>query len=338
MIKEHVFLNILLVVVGFFVYLTYEAFLLDIAVASLMAIALASLEMFFFKKFHKNRYLSSSAVTLLFAITLFAPMLYFIFEVAAYVQTISFDSIKEVLEKTKELTVYLPEIIKSKVESYLTVENIQSSYDHFILFAGGITASSANFIKDMLLIIVFFFFANLYGRQMLGFLQSVIPLDYAKARTLFFQMSNVMSLVFYSVLITALLEGFLFGIIAYIFDFNPLFFMIIYAFASLIPIIGGSVVWVPLGLYLYTNGETTAAIAIGIYSVVVISLIADTFVKPLIIELLKKELNNSVELNSMLIFFSILAGLSAFGFWGVIIGPAVTTLFLSILSFYKKMN
>ncbi|WP_457565002.1 AI-2E family transporter [Caminibacter sp.] len=45
-----------------------------------------------------------------------------------------------------------------------------------------------------------------------------------------------------------------------------------------------------------------------------------------------------LEINSLLIFFSIVAGLSSFGLWGIIIGPAVTALFLSILKFYEKVN
>jgi len=95
--------------------------------------------------------------------------------------------------------------------------------------------------------------------------------------------------------------------------------------------------WVPMSLYLYAQGDSESAIQIALYSIIVISIIADTFIKPLIIKYIKLELKNSIELNPLLIFFSIVAGLSSFGFWGVVLGPAITSLFISILKFYNKV-
>ena len=110
-----------------------------------------------------------------------------------------------------------------------------------------------------------------------------------------------------------------------------------YAFSSLIPVIGGAIMWVPVSLYLYAIGEVKEAIIVALYSIIVISIITDTFIKPLIIDMIKKHMHNKIELNPMLIFFSIVAGLSSFGFWGVVIGPAITSIFISILKFYKKI-
>ena len=76
---------------------------------------------------------------------------------------------------------------------------------------------------------------------------------------------------------------------------------------------------------------------VAIYSIVVISVIADTFIKPVIIAFVKNMFDAESELNSLLIFFSIVAGLSSFGLWGIIIGPAVTAVFISILKFYEKI-
>ena len=147
-----------------------------------------------------------------------------------------------------------------------------------------------------------------------------------------------MSVVFYSTVLTALLEGVLFGFIVSFYGFNFFFFTIMYAFASLIPLIGGVIMWGPVSLYLYANGNINGAIVVAVYSIVVISILADTFIKPLIIAWVKKFFESDTELNSLLIFFSIVAGLSSFGLWGIIIGPAVTALFISILTFYSKVD
>ncbi len=147
-----------------------------------------------------------------------------------------------------------------------------------------------------------------------------------------------MSIVFYSILITAILEGALFAIIAMMYGQDGLLFGILYGFASLIPIVGGALMWVPLALYEYANGNTVAAIVISVYSIVIISIVADTFIKPIIIEYVNDVMiKTPTKINALIIFFAILAGLTTFGFWGMIIGPAITTFFISFLKIYKVL-
>jgi len=69
--------------------------------------------------------------------------------------------------------------------------------------------------------------------------------------------------------------------------------------------------------------------------VVVISIIADTFIKPMIIEVIKEDfLKCNVQVSSIIIFFSILAGMSTHGFWGMILGPAITSFLIAITKVY----
>jgi len=135
--------------------------------------------------------------------------------------------------------------------------------------------------------------------------------------------------------VTAIFEGFLFGIIMSSYGFNGLFFGMIYGFASLIPIVGGIIVWLPVSLYAWTKIDSQTAITIALYSIIVISIIADTFVKPMIIKVIKEDfLKSTIKINSMLIFFSIIAGMSTYGFWGMILGPAITAFLIAITKVY----
>jgi predicted PurR-regulated permease PerM len=145
-----------------------------------------------------------------------------------------------------------------------------------------------------------------------------------------------MGVVFYSILVTAMFEGVLFALIAMFFDYDALFLGIMYGFASLVPIIGGALMWVPVAIIEYTNGNVANAIIIALYSIIVISIIADTFIKPIIIKFINQKLTkHPTYINELLIFFSIIAGLSTFGFWGMILGPAITTFFISIVKLYQ---
>ena len=148
-----------------------------------------------------------------------------------------------------------------------------------------------------------------------------------------------MSVVLYSTIFNAILQGLLFSIIAGIYGFNPMLMGVIFGFCSLIPAIGGALVYVPTALIVFIGGSTSGALIILIYCVVMISTIADSFIKPLVIKFINSRLvKNPAKINEILIFFSMLAGISTFGFWGVILGPAILTLFLSVLSLYDYLK
>lgn len=336
MISSNTFLNILFVIITYFMYVTYQPFLMDMVVAILLAISLSKVYSLLDQKIN-NKYISATIMTLALALLLFGPLFYFITEAAGLIHKVTPDTIHLIVEKANELFKYLPDIVAKKVEEYFSANNLNLIYKNLASFVAPLTAKSAIFLKDMILIVIFYFFTLLYGKEILHFLESVSPLEKRKSEILIRDTQEVMGLVFYSAMFTAIFEGLLFGGFIQIYGFDGLFFTVMYAFASLIPVIGGAIMWLPISLYLYSTGDTKGAIIVALYSVIVISIIADTFIKPLIIDMIKKRMHNKIELNSMLIFFSIVAGLSTFGFWGVIIGPAITSIFISILKFYKKI-
>jgi predicted PurR-regulated permease PerM len=60
----------------------------------------------------------------------------------------------------------------------------------------------------------------------------------------------------------------------------------------------------------------------------------------MIIKMIKKnaDVQNVFDVHAYIIFFAILAGMTSFGFWGIVIGPAVTTIFLTLLYIYSKKS
>ena len=331
------FLTVLTIIIGYFMYLTYKPYLFDILIASLMAIAFGKINYMLSKKL-KNKYLIAFIDTFILAFIIFGPFLYFIIELSKYITHFDPAILKKIILQLQKIIEHLPNIFSSKIKKFLTPDNINQFYQQILPFLATLTQKSAFFIKDAFLIVIFFFFANLYGKEILLFLRKIIPMPKKQLESMFFNTSEVMSVVFYSSILTALLEGALFGIIVNLYGFDMFFFLVMYAFASMIPVIGGIIMWGPVSLYLYAQGNTEGAIVVAIYSIIVISIIADTFIKPLIINWVKNFFESEMEINSLLIFFSIVAGLSSFGLWGIILGPAITTMFISILRFYEKLN
>jgi len=336
------FLGILTLIVGYFAYKVFYPFLESIIIAILLAIATYKINYFFLIK-TKNKTLSATISTFLIAILFFAPIVYLITTAATTIAQLDMENIKDIYNNVYS---WVNDFISNNrylkdtnITEYLAKIDLNTAVNKLVSIASFLAAKSAKFLKDIVLILIFYFFANLYGKDLLLYFQKIMPLSAKESSKIFESLANVMGVVFSSILATALFEGILFGIIAQIYGYNGIMFGILYGFASLIPVIGGIIMWLPLSLHQFAHGNTSAAITIALYSIIVISIIADTFIKPIIIKyidtlLIKKE----VFINEMLVFFSIVAGLASYGFWGMIIGPAVLTLLISILNIYPEIN
>ena len=339
--KATYFLIAIAIVMIFFMVELFNPFLKAICVASLLAIATSTLTLILEEKL-KSRIISTSIMTIMLTSLFFVPLVYCIFSFANFFNQVEQQTLISTLDEMKifiqNLSKELPFLktslndITSKIDVGKTVENIFS-------ISAYLGKNSATFMIDIVMILIFFFFFTLYSSSIATFIQNLLPIKNEDSIILLHESSNVMTVVLYSILITAIFEGFLFGIFLTSFGYDGLLFGVLYGFASLIPVVGGVIMWLPIVVYEATTGSTTNAIIIAAYSIIVISIIADTFIKPMIIKYInQKVVKTPTSLNELLIFFSIVAGLSTFGFWGMIIGPAMVTFFISTMHLLNKYS
>lgn len=337
--KPQYFVAILFATSLYWMYLLYAPFLLTITIAALLAISTSNIQDFFYKLF-KNRLAAALASSFLLATLFFAPLGYFLATLTMKLKSIEPQVylglevyIKEFIANPPTYLAFLEPYSKDILKEW----NVSSLASKVISMTGAIGAFSAGFLKNAFLTIIFYFFAQYNGAYIVEFLKRVVQMSVEETTLIAKEISSVMSVVFYSIITTAMFEGVLFGLAVSFIGYNGLLFGIMYGFASLIPVVGGIMMWLPFMIYEFSIGETSNAIFIAIYSIVVISVIADTFVKPLII----KEINNRLlkeddtRINELVIFFAIIAGLATFGFWGMILGPAITAFFLTILKLFE---
>jgi len=350
-LKPQYFIVMLLIISGWSVYFIYKPFMQDIAIAILLMFATLGISKHF-NRHIKKRWQISVIMTLFLGAMFFAPLLYLLNAIAMMVTHIDPLLIQEHVERFVNylqkisLPINLleklnidPNSIHTALTDIFSEENINSYLKYGISYFGSLAAHSAVFFKDMVLILIFYFFTYLYGEDIGHFIKRILPLDTAQTQLLFNELYNSMGVVFFSILATAIFEGALFAIITGIFGLNMILMGILYGFASLVPVIGGALMWIPVSIYLWITEGSTPALIIAAYSIIVISIIADTFIKPIIIkEIDYKLLKETQAVNEILVFFSIIAGLTTIGFWGMIIGPAVTTIFIAILKLYDQIQ
>jgi len=313
-------------------YSIYKPFLLSFVVALLLTMATANLH---YKLRHKisSRYISSLILSFLLLIILFVPISYIATIGIHYMVNIDKEIITNILSKIITQLDKIP-MLKESIDYNIESEKILSLFGT-LKNAG---TMGVEFVKNTFFVTLFYYFINLYSEQFFILIQALFPLSDRKGTKILTEISSTMEVVFYSIVVTAIFEGILFGLISSYYGFNGLLLGTIYGFASLIPIIGGAVVWVPVSLYAWSYSDDQTALVIALYSVIVISIIADTFIKPMIIKYIKEDiLHSSIKINELLIFFSILAGMSSYGFWGMILGPAITAFLIAITRLYIEL-
>ena len=126
----------------------------------------------------------------------------------------------------------------------------------------------------------------------------------------------------------AIIQGF-FAYLGYLFfgvD-GALLYAILTAFATIIPLVGTMIVWVPLGIGLLIGGDIVNGIGILVYGMFIIGGV-DNVARLL----LQKKL---ADIHPLITVFGVLIGIPIFGFWGVIFGPLLLSLFILFFNMYR---
>jgi predicted PurR-regulated permease PerM len=337
--KPQYFLALLFLAALYWMYHLYQPFLLSITIASLLAMSTVNIQ-HRLEILMRSPMLAAFTSTTLLAVLFFAPLGYFLATVTIQLNTLDPKLVEDFFQSVRQWVENAPKImepIAPQLELWIKDLDLGNLASNALSIAGTIGSYSASFVKSALLIIIFYFFAQYYGKEIVAFIKKVIQLPQQDTTLLGFELTSVMSVVFYSIITTAVFEGLLFGIAISFMGYNGLLFGILYGFASLIPVVGGALMWLPFMAYELSQGNTGSALFIALYSIIVISIIADTFVKPWIIKQINlRVIKAETKINELLIFFAIIAGLATFGFWGMILGPAITAFFLSLLKLIEQ--
>jgi predicted PurR-regulated permease PerM len=108
----------------------------------------------------------------------------------------------------------------------------------------------------------------------------------------------------------------------------PVFWGVMMAFASLIPLVGSSIVWVPGAIWLMTHRHIGWGIFVIVVGVAVVVTV-DYVVRPWLI-------GERSELSGLVIFISVVGGISVFGTLGIVLGPIVVATAVTIFDIYSE--
>jgi predicted PurR-regulated permease PerM len=157
---------------------------------------------------------------------------------------------------------------------------------------------------------------------------SIVPLQADQVEHVFSGVHDVVVASVYGILAIGLLQGALVGIAFWVLDLSsPVFWGMVTAFLSLIPIVGTGAVWGPAAIILMAGGHWAKSLILVAWGISIVHPI-DNVLRPYLV-------GQRARLSAIYLFFAILGGVKAFGLIGLLAGPVVLSVALVLLGILK---
>jgi len=339
-LSNYFFLAFLIGILYIF-YLILRPFLADIFIAIMIAMIFYPLYRFILKWFRGKRILTGLTAILIIILVFLIPVIFLSGLIASQsldlYQKVSEGILNGSIKKTLDLKfIYYSNLLERwnfhldtlKLEELLG--NLLKGVSEFIYTGMTFLAKGVLGVLANLIIVLFItFFLLIDGDKFLKELRLVNPLEITYHERIIDQAERTIKATLKGSVIVAFVQGLLGGLGFWIFGLpTPAFWGACMVFSSVIPLVGTSIVWVPAVLYLALFDSFWMAFGLGAWGTFIISG-ADNVLRPMLIK-------GEVNMHPLLIFLSVLGGISYFGFIGFILGPVVLSFLMTLFEIYKR--
>jgi len=173
----------------------------------------------------------------------------------------------------------------------------------------------------VLLYTMFFFLTG--GPRLLDRTMAYLPLKEDEKEQMLDKFVSVTRATLKTTLVIGGIQGLLGGFSFWVVGIEgAIFWGVVMTVLSIIPGVGGALVWVPAAIVLAVQGQWGRALGLALFSSLVIGSV-DNLLRPMLV-------GRDTRMHELLIFFSTLGGLMLFGATGFIVGPILAALFLTV--------
>jgi predicted PurR-regulated permease PerM len=181
------------------------------------------------------------------------------------------------------------------------------------------------FLTFILLYTMFFFFVD--GESILKRILQYLPLPPEDQVNMLDRFTSVTRATLKGMAVIGILQGGLAGAaFAAVGIPSSVFWGTVMIVMSIIPGIGTAIVWGPAAIILATGGHYTEAVVLGGVCAVVVGSV-DNFLRPRLV-------GKDTKMHELMVFFGTLGGIMMFGVAGIIIGPIVAALLVTVWEIY----
>lgn len=186
-----------------------------------------------------------------------------------------------------------------------------------------------DFFINIAAALILLFFLLTGGRKMEDYLSSLIPMKNINKRETIDKINVMVKSNAIGIPMLALIQG-LIAWVGYVFFGVPNAFLAAFltGLCSIVPIVGTTVVWVPMAVYFAVMGLWGKAIGLLLFGTICISQSDNLFRF-----ILQKKLADT---HPLITISGVVIGLPLFGFIGIIFGPLLVSLFLLFIDMFRK--
>lgn len=261
------------------------------------------------------------------AVTTFVliPLSIFLWYLIDLVQSVNFD-VQVIIKRFTDTIRYLERTTNLQIVSEKSVAFITAKGTAFVnSLMAGINNAAINLFTTIL--ILFFLLAG--GVKMEIAIARCLPFSDNNKHTIINKVSTIVRSNAIGIPLLAMIQGGVAAVGYWICGVNnPIEFGALTGFASMIPIVGSMLVWIPLAIVQYFEQGTAASIYVALYGVIVISQ-CDNVLRMF----MQKRMADT---HPLVTIFGVIAGLPLFGFMGLIFGPLLVAMFLLFLEMFIK--
>jgi predicted PurR-regulated permease PerM len=334
------FLILLLGLVLLACYFVFRPFLMEIMVAAIMVSIFYSpyLKLSQFLKGRQN--LAALFMCLFLVLLIIIPTVRLVIyagqeSVSAYDQAVTFfnnHSVNGVLQPSalpdKIFGVFdLSQYYDNETFKNIFLDVLKKSSNWLLSGATMLVKGTTSFVVSLFVIIVTMFFFFVDGKKMLDRLMLLSPLPNAYDKEIFQKFRTVSYTTILSTFVTATAQGVVGAIGFAIVGFPAFLAGVLVALLSLLPYLGSMIFYIPVGAYYLMVGKIWQGIFVLLWGAVVIGNV-DNIIRAYMIK-------GKAQVNPIFVVFSILGGISLFGFWGVVLGPLVVSIAVTIFHIYE---
>ncbi len=187
------------------------------------------------------------------------------------------------------------------------------------------------FLAFLLLTLVTQYFVYCEGPRLQQLAVELSPLEPSETEQVLDRLRRMTSSAIVGGLLIAALQGALGGMAFVIAGLqNPLLWSLVMACFSLLPFGGTALVWVPASIYLLLTGEVGNGVFLLLFGTFVIGM-TDNLLRPWVLRRTGAE-----DIHPLLLFFAILSGIGLFGMSGIVFGPLLVALLLTVVEIYRQ--
>ena len=211
-----------------------------------------------------------------------------------------------------------------------SIDGIIKSLGNFLIHGlSDFSSGTASFVLSLFIFLFTLYYFLLYGKSYLERALYYLPLDNHEETILLSRFTRVAIATIKGTFLIGLIQGSLGAIgMALAGVHNVFFWGLMMTILSVIPAVGPAIIWLPASIWLMMQGNLPQGIGLMLYGGVIVSNI-DNLLRP-------KLVGKDAQMPDLMILFGTLGGLALFGISGIIIGPIIAALFITLWGIYGE--